>query len=228
MRGFHGNDYEELSLLRYRNSVRTSQETHYFSATESSRLILYKNWDIHGRDYEECRLLGYRNPVRTSQETHYVSATEPSRLMLCKFWSFQGGDYEKCCLLRCYAVLHTLHRLLVTANVVPISQILVSLMMEAIISFEMSVLATATRRNIPEDGILNNRVTRRIINHTWNCQIIPMKFNWILCLLERSVNLCASDRISVTEKECEGVFRVALSLTPVLMYYRAWAPFMEK
>jgi hypothetical protein len=80
---FHVCNYEECRLLGYKSPVRTSQETHYVSATESSRLMLCKIWGFHGSDYEECRLLGYKTPVRTSQETHYVSATEPSQLMLC-------------------------------------------------------------------------------------------------------------------------------------------------
>jgi hypothetical protein len=97
--GLHGGDYEECRLLGYINPVRTSQEKHYFSAIESSRLMLCKIWGFHGGDSEECRLVGYKNSVRTSQETHNFSATEPSRLMLCNIWGFHSGDYEECRLL---------------------------------------------------------------------------------------------------------------------------------
>jgi hypothetical protein len=45
-------------------------------------------------------------------------------------------------------------QLLVTANVITISLIVSTLMMEAICSFETSVLTRATRRHIEEDGIL--------------------------------------------------------------------------
>jgi hypothetical protein len=55
--GFHGGDYEECLLLGYENPVHTSQETHYVSATESSRLMLCKIRGFHGDDYEEWRLL---------------------------------------------------------------------------------------------------------------------------------------------------------------------------
>jgi hypothetical protein len=79
---FHGGDYEECRLLGYKNPVRTSQKTHYVSATELSGLMLCKVWGIHGSDYEEWRLLGYKTTDRTSQETRHVSSTEPSPLML--------------------------------------------------------------------------------------------------------------------------------------------------
>jgi hypothetical protein len=47
-------------------------------------------------------------------------------------------------------------RLLVTANVVHSSLILVTLMMEASRYSETSVLRIATQRNIPEDGIFHS------------------------------------------------------------------------
>jgi hypothetical protein len=51
--------------------------------------------------------------------------------------------------------LRNVLQLLAAANVVPSSLILFTLTMEAIRSSETSVLARATRRHIPEHGILH-------------------------------------------------------------------------
>jgi hypothetical protein len=56
-------------------------------------------------------------------------------------------------------------RLLVTANVISISLILVTLHMEAIRSSETSALIRATQRNIPEEGILGRR--QSVLRRRW-------------------------------------------------------------
>jgi hypothetical protein len=75
----------------------------------------------------------------------------------------ESDNYEECRLLRCDRMalvrtgvfLRSILRLLDTANVSS-SPILVTLMMEAICSSEMLVPIRATRRNIPDDGIIRS------------------------------------------------------------------------
>jgi hypothetical protein len=67
--------------------------------------------------------------------------------------------YEEWRLLGRYAMLvflRSVRQLLVTNSVVPSSQILVTLMKQAVSFSETSVLITAIRHNIPEDAIIHS------------------------------------------------------------------------
>jgi uncharacterized Zn finger protein (UPF0148 family) len=60
---------------KHTDTVHTSQETHYVSATETNRLMLFrKTVAVYCENHTE-----HTNPIRTSQETHYVSLQSPTR-----------------------------------------------------------------------------------------------------------------------------------------------------
>jgi hypothetical protein len=60
------------------------------------------------------------------------------------------------------SIIRVTSRLLVTANIVPSSPIIVSLMMETLSSSETSVLTRATWRNIQEDDILHSHLCEKL------------------------------------------------------------------
>jgi thioredoxin-related protein len=60
------------------DTVRTSQVTHYISATKHKLLMLFgETVAVYCENHTE-----HTDTVRTSQETHYISATKTNRLML--------------------------------------------------------------------------------------------------------------------------------------------------
>jgi hypothetical protein len=116
------------------------------------------------------------------------------------------------------AFLRSVRRLLVTANV-PSSPILVTPMKEALSSTQTSVLTRATRRNIPEDAIL------QYVNTTWN-SVSRWIASWYRVLIACSREVVLSNVWSVRCREsntpCCNYLHIASWLNKLTKIYEEW------
>jgi hypothetical protein len=69
-----------------------------------------------------------------------------------------------------------MRQLLVTANIVPSSQILVTLMMDALSSSETLILTRDTQHNITEDAILHSHRRENLKSLMYLVHIFPLMF----------------------------------------------------
>jgi hypothetical protein len=128
---FYGTELKMLLSCSQRSVSEPHSEAHCIISTRFSSLsTLFSHISVH---------LGLPNGLFPPALEHFSKKNAVS-------WD----------VMRCGSCTNRLVKLLVTANIIPSSLIPSTLMMEAIRSYETSVLTRATCRQIPEYGILHS------------------------------------------------------------------------
>jgi hypothetical protein len=155
--GFHGGDYEECRFLRCYAALITTD------VSEEPSASIIRMTRINEQGTTLAVTSNRRTLRRNSTSSPRRRRSKQSSLFLGNK-VVSGSKAQKLSPDRdeCYRKMQTtsscrsVRRLLVTANVVPSSPILVSLMMEALGSSETSAVIRAPRRNVAENDILHS------------------------------------------------------------------------